>query len=117
MVTAVLLRTGVALSLIVAGISYNHGGKPGKAVFGLGVVAAVGLIVLLTTACNALPDSAKSERQIATEAVECLQAGIGGEFAVYLLGGKDAVVEEAVRESTKEQLIQERYKACGEGES
>ena len=115
MVTAVLLCTGVALSLIVAGISYNHGGKPGKAVFGMGVVVAVGLIALASMACSALPDSAKSERQIATEAVECLQAGFGGEFAVDLLGGKDAVIEEALRESTKEQLLQERDKACREG--
>ena len=46
MVTAVLLLTGVALSLIIAGISYSHSGKPGKAVFGLGVVVAVGFLCL-----------------------------------------------------------------------
>ena len=110
-----LWMTGIALALIVAAVAYRLGGFKGKGIFVVGVVAAVGLLVLATMACSALPDSAKTERQIATEAVECLQAGNVGKFAVDLLGGKDAVIAEAVRESTKDQLIQERDKACGEG--
>ena len=48
MVTAVTLLTGAALSLIVAGLGYRQGSFKGKDVFGLGVVVAVGLLVLVT---------------------------------------------------------------------
>ena len=110
-----LWMTGITLALVIAALAYRHGSLKGKGVFGLGVITAVGLLVLAAVACSALPDSVKSERQIATEAVECLQAGYEG-FVVDLLGGKDALIAEAVRESTKEQLIRERDQVCGKGD-
>ena len=55
MVTAVLQLTGMALSLIVAGFGYCHGSHKGKAVFGLGVVVAVGLLVLVTAVYTSQP--------------------------------------------------------------
>ena len=64
-------------------------------------------------ACSALPDSVKSERQIANEIVEC-QLEQGGGLGITFMGGKDSVADLYAQSATKEQLIQERDKECGE---
>ena len=63
-----LWMAGIALVLAVAAFGYRQGNLKGKGVFGLGVVTAVGLLVMATVSCSALPDSARSEQQNATEA-------------------------------------------------
>ena len=69
-------------------------------------------IALASTACSALPDSAKSERQIANEIVEC-QLEQGGGLGIAFMGGKESVADLYAQSATKEQLIQERDKECG----
>ena len=64
--TGLLWMTGIAL--VVARVGYRVGQAKGKVVFAAGVVVAVGLIALTSVACSALPDSAKSEQNSATEA-------------------------------------------------
>ena len=113
--TGLLWMTAIALALAVAGIGYRVSKVVGKAVFAVGVVAALGLIVLVSTACDVLPDSAKSERQIAGEAAACLQAGYGEEFAVLFPNGKDGIADTLVQTSSREQLVTYRDQKCGKG--
>ena len=111
-----LLRmTAIALALAVAGIGYRVSKVVGKALFAVGVVTAVGLLVLASVACSALPDLAKSERQIADEAATCLQAGYGEEFAVLFPNGKDGIAGTLVQTSSREQLVTYRDQKCGKG--
>ena len=56
-----LWMTGIALALVVAAL--RLGSLKGKGIFVVGVVAAVGLLVLASMACSHLPDSATPERQ------------------------------------------------------
>ena len=115
MVTTVLLLTGIALSLIVAGFGYCHGSLQGKGVFGPGVIMAVGLLALASVACSQLPDSLKADRQVADEAAACLQAGYGEEFAVLFPNGKDGIADTLVQTSSREQLVTYRDQKCGKG--
>ena len=103
------------LTSAMASRHHNRWYRNGKVVFSLGVVMAVGLMAMVTTACSALPDSFKTERQIANEIVECqLEQGDG--LGITFLGGKDSVAELYAQSATKEQLIRERDKECGTGD-
>ena len=113
--TGLLRMTGIAFALAVAGIGFRVGKLVGKAMFAVGVVAAVGLIALASISCSALPDSAKSERQIADEAATCLQAGYGEEFAFLFPNGKDGIAGTLVQTSSREQLVTYRDQKCGKG--
>ena len=44
--TGFLWMTGIALALVIAALAYRQGSLKGKGIFGLGVLAAVGLLVL-----------------------------------------------------------------------
>lgn len=48
LLTGLLRMTAVALMLVIAGVGYRHGSLKGTVVLGLGLVAAVGLLVLAT---------------------------------------------------------------------
>ena len=113
MITTVLLLASMALSLMVAGVGYRVGQVKGRAL--LGVTTAAGFIVLASVTCSALPDSAKSERQIADEAAACLQAGYGEEFAILFPNGKDGIADTLVQTSSREQLVTYRDQKCGKG--
>ena len=63
MLTNVLLMSGIALALILAGVGYAWRRSLGKAMFVLGVSAAVGLLVLAATGCGELPSSTVSKEQ------------------------------------------------------
>ena len=50
------------------------------------------IALTLATACSDLPDSVKSERQIANEIVEC-QLEQGGGLGIAFMGGKESVAD------------------------
>lgn len=71
------------------------------------------LAILLTAGCSVLPDSLKSDRQIAGQLVDC-QIRNDPEFGagLFLLGGKDEYVDLLSAGATKEELIAERDREC-----
>ena len=70
-------------------------------------------ILVCSAACSALPDQAKTDRQIADEVVECmLEKGEG--FGIAFMGGKDGVAEFLEQSSTRQQLITARDEECQE---
>ena len=68
MLTGVLWMSGIALALVIAGIGYRAGQVKGKAVFVFGVVAAVGLLVMASTACATPADSVPTGQPNSTAA-------------------------------------------------
>ena len=77
MLTGVLWMSGIVLALVIAGIGYGVGATRGKAVFVFGVVAAVGLIVMASTACATPADTASSDRPDPTAATPSAKEGSG----------------------------------------
>ena len=70
-----LISVALALALFLAGVGYRIGRAPGKAVFFVGVMSAVGLIALASTACSELgkPSTAAPRAKNVIELVEGCQ--------------------------------------------
>ncbi len=105
MIANLLWMSGITIALVAAGVGYASGRPIGKGVFVVGVITAVLVLVLAATACSALPDSAKSDRQLAEEAVACLGSGYG-----------ETTVVSAMQIYDREQLISYRDSNCEESD-
>ena len=68
-----------------------------------------------SVACSALPDQAKTDRQIADEIVKCMMEN-GDQFGIAFMGGKDDVAAFLEQSSTREQLIKARDEECQQSE-
>ena len=80
--TGLLWMTAIAIALAVAAVGYRVGRGPGRTVFVLSVVAAVGLIVLASVACDS--DAGKSNWDIAREAAACVDPDYENELVIAL---------------------------------
>lgn len=74
-------------------------------------LAVIGILLLtLILGCSALPDSAKSKRQIAAETWECLDSD--ERAGLILMGGREGYIELMVNMGTKEEIIDLRNETC-----
>ena len=69
-----LWMTGIALALVIAGLAYRQGSLKSKGIYGLGVITAVGLLVLAAVSCSE-PLGWMQEQDVAS--IECRAASYG----------------------------------------